>query len=75
MSSMLAREVLTALSEFSSHTRLYELTFRHSKVDLMVEAFCADEQLQGIGHRDVITLSTRAKIAPSSLLGLEASLA
>ncbi|HEU4374882.1 MAG TPA: contractile injection system protein, VgrG/Pvc8 family, partial [Telluria sp.] len=75
MSSMLAREVLTALSEFSSHTRLYELTFRHSKVDLMVEAFCADEQLQGIGHRDVIALSTRAKIAPSSLLGLEASLA
>ena len=33
MSSMLAREVLTALSEFSSHTRLYELTLRDSKVE------------------------------------------
>ncbi|MDQ2987889.1 MAG: phage late control D family protein, partial [Pseudomonadota bacterium] len=74
MSSMLAREVLTALSEFSSQTRLYELSFPDSKVGLMVEAFCADEQLQGIGHRDVIALSTRAKIVPSSLLGVEASL-
>lgn len=74
MSSTLAREVSAALSEFSSHTRLYELTFRDGKFDLMVEAFCADEQLQGIGHRDLIALSMRAKIAPSSLLGLEACL-
>jgi hypothetical protein len=59
MSSQLAREVLTTLTGFSSHTRLYELTLRDRKIDLMVEAFCADEQLQGIGHRDVIALSTR----------------
>jgi type VI secretion system secreted protein VgrG len=68
--------VLAALSEFSSHTRLYELKFhdRRMSAGLLVEAFAADEQLQGIGARDVIALSTRANIAHSALLGQEASL-
>jgi type VI secretion system VgrG family protein len=76
MSSTLAGQVLAALSEFSSHTRLYELTFpdRRSNPGLLVEAFAADEQLQGIGTRHVIALSTRASIPHASLLGQEASL-
>jgi type VI secretion system secreted protein VgrG len=75
MSSTLAGEVLSALSEFSSHTRLYELTFKHQRngVGLLVEAFAADEQLLGVGGVDVIALSTRAQIA-HALLGQEASL-
>jgi type VI secretion system secreted protein VgrG len=74
MSSMLAGQVLTALSEFSSRTRLYELTVKDINAVLLVEAFAADEQLQGIGVRDVIALSTRSIIAHSSLLGQEACL-
>ncbi|MDB5756332.1 MAG: rhs element Vgr family protein, partial [Massilia sp.] len=76
MSSLLARQVLTALSAFSSHTRLYELKLPNQRADsgLMVEAFAADERLQGIATRDVIALSTRANIAHASLLGQEASL-
>lgn len=76
MSSLLARQVVSALAEFSSHTRLYELKFKDERSDarLLVEAFAADEQLQGFGTRDVIALSTRANIAHSSLLGKEASL-
>jgi type VI secretion system secreted protein VgrG len=76
MGSTLAGQVLAALSEYSSHTRLYELKFQDRRRDagLLVEAFCADEQLQGIGTRDVIALSTRANIAHASLLGQEASL-
>jgi type VI secretion system secreted protein VgrG len=74
MSSMLAGQVLTALSEFSSRTRLYELTVKDIDAVLLVEAFAADEQLQGIGVRDVIALSTRSTIAHSSLLGQEACL-
>jgi type VI secretion system VgrG family protein len=67
---------VAALAEFSSQTRLYELTFsdRRSAAGLLVEAFAADEQLQGIGTRDVIALSTRSNIAHSALLGQEASL-
>jgi type VI secretion system secreted protein VgrG len=75
MSSTLAGQVLTALSEFSSHTRLYELRLQDgADAGLLVEAFAADEQVQGIGLRDVIALSTRPYIAHSSLLGQEACL-
>jgi type VI secretion system secreted protein VgrG len=76
MSSMLAGQVLTALSEFSSHTRLYELRLNDQRGDagLLVEAFAADEQLQGIGTREVIALSTWTNIAHSSLLGQQACL-
>jgi type VI secretion system secreted protein VgrG len=75
MSSTLAGQVLTALSEFSSHTRLYELKLKDgADPGLLVEAFAADEQLQGIGARDVVALSTRSNIAHSELLGQEACL-
>jgi type VI secretion system secreted protein VgrG len=76
MSSAIVGQVLSALSEFSSHSRLYELTFKDQRngAGLLVEAFAADEQLLGIGGFDVIALSTRAKVAHSSLLGQEACL-
>jgi type VI secretion system secreted protein VgrG len=41
---------------------------------LLVEAFAADEQVQGMGTRDVIVLSTRANLSHSSLIGQEACL-
>jgi type VI secretion system secreted protein VgrG len=79
MTSSLTGQVLTALSEYSSRTRLYELTFDDGRAgaalaSLLVEAFSADEQLQAIGKRDVIALSTRAAIPHASLLGQQASL-
>ncbi|MDB5933648.1 MAG: type secretion system tip protein VgrG, partial [Massilia sp.] len=76
MASTLAVQVLSALSEFRSETRLYELTFKDQRTGagLLVEAFAADEQLLGVGGLDVIALSARAKIAHSSLLGQEACL-
>ncbi|MES2757090.1 MAG: type VI secretion system Vgr family protein [Pseudomonadota bacterium] len=76
MSSTLAGQVLSALAEFSSQSRLYELSFKDQRVEarLLVEAFAADEQVLGIGSRDVIALSTRSNIAHASLLGKEACL-
>jgi type VI secretion system secreted protein VgrG len=79
MTSSLTGQVLTALSEYSSRTRLYELKFDDARAgaalsSLLVEAFSADEQLQAIGTRDVIALSIHAAIAHSSLLGQGARL-
>ncbi|MDB5934866.1 MAG: rhs element Vgr family protein, partial [Massilia sp.] len=76
MSPTVAAQVLSALSEFSSDTRLYDLTFKDQRngAALLVEAFAADEQLLGVGGLDVIALSTRAKIAHPALLGQEACL-
>ncbi|MET0856451.1 MAG: contractile injection system protein, VgrG/Pvc8 family, partial [Telluria sp.] len=76
MINTLARQVLSALAEFSSQTRLYELTFKDQRTaaSLLVEAFAADEQLLGVGSIDVIALSTRSKMAHASLLGQEACL-
>ncbi|MES2759189.1 MAG: type VI secretion system Vgr family protein [Pseudomonadota bacterium] len=76
MTSPLAAQVLSDLAEFSSQTRLYELTFKDERKNprLQVEAFAADEQLLGIGNTDVIALATRSKIAHASLLGQEACL-
>lgn len=51
MSPTLARQALTALSECSSHTRLYELKLERDDPGLLVAAFVADEQLPGIGAR------------------------
>ncbi|MES2758955.1 MAG: type VI secretion system Vgr family protein [Pseudomonadota bacterium] len=67
---------MSTLFEFSSHSRLYELSFKNQRKDpgLLVEAFVADEQLLGIGGFDVIALSTRSRIAHASLLGQEACL-
>jgi type VI secretion system secreted protein VgrG len=72
MSSVLSRQVTSALAELSGESRLYELKLRDGP-DLLVEAFAADEQVQGVGMRDVIALSTRAQIDPNSLLGKSAS--
>ncbi len=76
MSSTLAAQVLSVLAEFSSQSRLYELSFKDERVKarLVVEAFAADEQLLGVGGIDVIALSTRSKFAHASLLGKEACL-
>ncbi|MDB5951464.1 MAG: type secretion system tip protein VgrG, partial [Massilia sp.] len=79
MTSPLTGQVLAALSEYSSRTRLYELKFGDERAasalpTLLVEAFSADDQLQAIGTRDVIALSTRAAIPHSTLLGQEATL-
>ena len=79
MTSSLTGQVLAALSEYSSRTRLVELKFDDERTAkslpaLLVEAFSAEDQLQGIGRRDVIALSTRAAIPHASLLGQEATL-
>ena len=73
MRSSLASEVLAALSEFSSRTRLYELKLP-DRSSLLVEAFAADDALDGIGFRDVIALSSGGKLDAHSLLGRQASL-
>lgn len=79
MSSALAEQVHAALAAFSSVTRLYELTLAGADGDLgagglLVEAFAADEQLQALGARDIIVLSTNAHVALAPLLGQRATL-
>ncbi|SEN05800.1 hypothetical protein SAMN05428959_1011, partial [Duganella sp. CF517] len=69
MSFSVVDEVVGALGEFTSVTRLYELSFGDDGPALMVEAFTADEGLQAIGHRDIIALSTDAFIELAPLLG------
>lgn len=72
-------QLRTALAGFSSVSRLYSLTLEDggpSDADeLMVEAFFSDEQLQTIGERDIIALSTSAHVDLAALLGQRASLA
>ncbi len=73
-------EIITAqLAQFSSASRLYALTVGDGSADLgagglLVEAFAADDVVQGIGGRDVIVLSTDAHISLAPLLGQPASL-
>ncbi|MES3021095.1 MAG: type VI secretion system tip protein TssI/VgrG [Pseudomonadota bacterium] len=78
MSATLTDQIKSALAQFSSTTRLYELTLGAAGADfgaggLLVEAFAADDQVQGVGGRDVIVLSTKAHIALAPLLGKSAS--
>ncbi|NRR30304.1 type VI secretion system tip protein VgrG [Oxalobacteraceae bacterium] len=84
MSIALLKQITAALAQFSSATRLYELTLDDDGADLgsgglLVEAFAADEAVQGCGARDLIVLSTSAHVDLNGLLGrgasLEASLA
>ncbi|PWF48648.1 type VI secretion system Vgr family protein, partial [Massilia glaciei] len=80
MRSDLFEQITTALAQFSSATRLYELTVGDGRADLgsgglLVEAFAADDAVQGVGWRDVIVVSTSAHIKLSPLLGQPASLA
>ncbi|USX23980.1 type VI secretion system tip protein VgrG [Oxalobacteraceae bacterium OTU3CINTB1] len=74
MSFSLVDQVVGALAEFTSATRLYELSFGDDGPNLMVEAFAADEGLQAIGARDIIALSTDAHIDLAPLLGKPATL-
>ncbi|QCP15014.1 type VI secretion system Vgr family protein [Pseudoduganella umbonata] len=90
MAGELFDEVRSALARFSSATRLYALeigektgqTSGETAGDdsaafgdaLLVEAFLADDIVQGVGARDVIAVSTSAFIDLPSLLGQPASL-
>ena len=73
----LTEKVTAALAQFSSASRLYALTLRAGNAAgaaLLVEAFAADDAVQGIGARDVIVVSTDAHISLAPLLGQSASL-
>ena len=71
-------QISASLAQYSSESRLYALVVEDGP-DLLVEAFTADDELQGTGPRDVIVLSTDAHLQAASLLGrcatLELSLA
>jgi Rhs element Vgr protein len=67
MATSLTEQLTAALAQFSSDTRLYELTIGDSG-GLLVEAFAADDGVQEIGVRDVIALSTSAYLELESLL-------
>ena len=72
-------QVMAALAQFGSATRLYELILEDQGTDLgsgglLVEAFAARDLVQGVGARDVIALSTNAHIDITALLGQAAAL-
>ena len=70
MSTALTDDIFAALAEFSSATRLYELKIGDRQASpLMVEAFVAEDGIQEIGTRDVIALSTDARLDMAALLG------
>ena len=81
MSIALLEQITAALAQFSSVTRLYELTLDDGDSadlgagGLLVEAFTADDSVQGVGPRDVIVLSTNASVELAPLLGRQAALA
>ncbi|UQV44681.1 type VI secretion system tip protein VgrG [Janthinobacterium lividum] len=77
MSTASAEQVNVSLAGFSSVTRLYELSLDGGEggtAQWLVEAFAADEQLQTVGVRDIIVLSTHANVALAPLLGKPAAL-
>ncbi|MEJ7807753.1 MAG: type VI secretion system Vgr family protein, partial [Telluria sp.] len=76
----LTEKITASLTQFSSATRLYALTVGGGGAELgsgelLVEAFAADDAVQGIGGRDVIVLSTDAHMSLAPLVGQTASLA
>lgn len=82
MATALTEQVTASLAEFSPKSRLYALTIDGTSAEyasLMVEAFSAEDMVQGIGSRDVIAVSVNAHLPLSELLGkaacLEVSLA
>ena len=80
MTIALVRQVTNALAEFSSRSRLYELSVGEGDAgpaagSLLVEAFAASDAVQEIGYRDVIVLSTSDRIDLDALLGQPAQLA
>jgi type VI secretion system secreted protein VgrG len=73
----IATKISVALAAFSSVTRLYELSFEDESSlpsDVLVEAFLAVEEVQGVNARDVIVLSTDSEFSLNTLLGQQASL-
>lgn len=78
MNSSLIDKIYATLAQFSAATRLYALTFGRDDATLasglMVEAFVADDIVQGIGFRDVIAVSPDAHLALGTLLSQPASL-
>jgi type VI secretion system VgrG family protein len=79
MINALTEHVTTALAQFSSTTRLYELTIGEGGAELgsgslLVEAFAADDAVNELGARDVIALCTSVYVELASLLGQPASL-
>ncbi len=84
MSAVLTEQITASLAQFATASRLYAITVGDGNVELgsgglLVEAFTADDAVQGIGGCNVIVLSTDAHIALEPLLGkpgaLEVSLA
>jgi len=80
MTIALVRQITDALAEFSSRSRLYELSIGESDAgpaagSLLVEAFAASDAVQQIGYRDLIVLSTSDRIDLDALLGQPAQLA
>ena len=79
MIAKLIAQVCAALPSFSADTRLYALTIgddpnANDSVDLLVEAFLADDELQKITVHDVIVVATDAHIRLADLLGERATL-
>ncbi|SFU88728.1 type VI secretion system Vgr family protein [Pseudoduganella namucuonensis] len=74
MQAALTEQALAALAQFSSASRLYELKLAADAGPLLVEAFAADDALQGTGARDIIVLSTDARFNIAALLGKPATL-
>ena len=79
MSMALTQRIAAALTEFSGTHRLYEFMVGDGRTrppvgSLLVEAFVAAEQLQEVGVRDIIVLSTSAWVDLDALLGEPAAL-
>jgi type VI secretion system secreted protein VgrG len=79
MIAALTEKITVELAKFSTESRLYALTVGDGSDELgsgglLVEAFAADDALQGVGGRDVIVVSTDAHIALAPLLGKPATL-
>jgi len=78
MRTDLLRQAYAALAQFSSASRLYELTIESGgelgSGGLLVEAFLAQDALQATAVRDVIALSTSAHVDLDALLGRRAGL-
>lgn len=78
MRTELLAQVVAALAQFTSESRLYELNLKnesdYGSGGLLVEAFLSDDCLQEAGARDIIVLSTSATIRPAELLGQYATL-
>nr|WP_091660237.1 type VI secretion system Vgr family protein [Massilia sp. PDC64] len=80
MTNALTAQLAAALAQFSSTSRLYELKLEGSDArrgtgSLLVEAFLANDVVDGIGVRDVIVLSTSVHVDLTYFLGQQACLA